>query len=300
MALFTRYSLTIGVMVFGLAAQLAMAAPGNSAPAETMTADPALESRLAVLTEYKVRQGDTLRKIANALYGHSTWWPKLIQWNPALKSLGPDSPLVNDQRIRYRAPQIGSEYVVQKNDCLVRIAEWKYGSRAYWEYLYRQNSAHIQSPNLIHPGDRLKLSEHGLVQNEKSGEILMHSVASSEPQRSVASEYDLTAPTHTTLYYGYYGFAFGLLLLLLTPAVWAFNAASARRKSFQHREPIFREEYEQPVEQAASHFKKAPIEEPRIDRSMVPHLAIDLERIPNYFSLLKKPLWKYMQLLRKK
>ncbi len=56
-----------------------------------------------------------------------------------------------------------SEYTVKKGDFLSKIAEYKfiYGTYKAWPRIYRANLDKIKNPNLIYPGEVLKIP-HGL------------------------------------------------------------------------------------------------------------------------------------------
>lgn len=55
-------------------------------------------------------------------------------------------------------------YVVKKGDCLWRIAEYKdiYGDSYMWPIIYAANKKKIKNPNLIYPGQKLKIPREGL------------------------------------------------------------------------------------------------------------------------------------------
>ena len=55
------------------------------------------------------------------------------------------------------APAAGRIYVVVKGDTLSQIAEREYGDASRWREIYQANRATIKNPNLIYPGQKLRL-----------------------------------------------------------------------------------------------------------------------------------------------
>lgn len=55
------------------------------------------------------------------------------------------------------APVPGRTYVVVKGDTLSQIAEREYGDASRWREIYQANRATIKNPNLIYPGQKLRL-----------------------------------------------------------------------------------------------------------------------------------------------
>ena len=54
-------------------------------------------------------------------------------------------------------PTAGRTYVVVKGDSLSQIAEREYGDANRWREIYEANRATIKNPNLIYPGQRLRI-----------------------------------------------------------------------------------------------------------------------------------------------
>ena len=48
-------------------------------------------------------------------------------------------------------------YVVEKGDSLSRIAQREYGDANKWHEIYKANSDVIKNPDLIYPGQKLRL-----------------------------------------------------------------------------------------------------------------------------------------------
>jgi len=55
------------------------------------------------------------------------------------------------------APVAGRIYVVVKGDTLSQIAQREYGDATRWREIYQANRATIKNPNLIYPGQKLRL-----------------------------------------------------------------------------------------------------------------------------------------------
>jgi hypothetical protein len=140
------------------------------------TPAPARHTRLVKTSSYEIANGDTLNRVAYLLYGHKSWWIKIRKQNPKFKRFSAETPLPVGKVLKYRAPKIGEEYIVKKNDWLIRIAQWKYGSSNYWHQLYTKNSGEISNPDLIHPGDRLILRLDGTIENTKTGQVIVKGV----------------------------------------------------------------------------------------------------------------------------
>lgn len=50
-----------------------------------------------------------------------------------------------------------SEYIVKSGDSLSKIAKSKYGDANQWKKIWEANKAEVKNPDLIHPGQRLKI-----------------------------------------------------------------------------------------------------------------------------------------------
>jgi nucleoid-associated protein YgaU len=55
------------------------------------------------------------------------------------------------------SPSTGRNYVVVKGDSLSKIAEREYGNANRWREIYEANRATIKNPNLIYPGQKLRI-----------------------------------------------------------------------------------------------------------------------------------------------
>ena len=57
------------------------------------------------------------------------------------------------------APTSGGTYVVVAGDSLSKIAQRQYGSASKWPRIYEANRAVIKDPDLIYPGQELRIPE---------------------------------------------------------------------------------------------------------------------------------------------
>jgi nucleoid-associated protein YgaU len=57
------------------------------------------------------------------------------------------------------APAAGRTYTVVKGDSLSKIAKRFYGDAQQWRRIYEANRDQIQNPDLIHPGQTLRVPE---------------------------------------------------------------------------------------------------------------------------------------------
>ena len=55
------------------------------------------------------------------------------------------------------APATGNTYVVKQGDSLSRIAKERYGNANQWPKIYEANKDVIKDPDLIYPGQTLKI-----------------------------------------------------------------------------------------------------------------------------------------------
>lgn len=135
--------------------------------------DEALGKRLTETKIYITKSKDNLVKVAYRVYGHRTWWHKIKKLNPELAKKEPYSNLPEQIKIKYLAPLIGAEYIVQNNDTLSRLSEWKYGDLELWKDIYSKNKAAIENPDIIEPGELLSFGNDGTIKNVKTGEIIV-------------------------------------------------------------------------------------------------------------------------------
>ena len=278
---------------------------------ETPTSDPALESRLNSERFYRTKRGESLRFVARLLYGHETWWPKLVALNPGMKGMNADWRMPTGTRVKYKGAEVGTEYVVQPGDWLVRIATWKYGDIEHWEKILRENAAAISNPNLIHPGDRLVFRADGSLENTTTRQTVMNGLpteATREPvtvgnlARTPATDKPEIEEFFGIPAYFWWGIAAGLLLLAfslprkrLLPVSGGREPPRSERLEFESEpnfEPNTQEGY-------MATFKRRPIEEYKVDETLVPYEKGDLARPSGYHQIIPKKLKKYLKVRKK-
>lgn len=286
---------------------------------ETPVPDPALENRLQVEKFYRSKKGDTLRSVARLLYGHDTWWSKLQQLNPGMKGINPDWRLPANTRIKYLAANVGTEYVVHPGDWLIRIATWKYGDTSEWEKIYRENASAIANPNLIHPGDRLAFRADGTVFNQTTRQVVMNGIPDELPpqkeapiERTPAAASKTEEPFGVPAWFGWGALA-GLLLFYfliprrrLAPATRSEGPARLTLNSdeiadnedeVEPQPEKFDEIYQEMTRDGYYRtFRRRPVEEYKVDKSLVPYESGQAARPSGYHSLMPKKLKKYLGL----
>jgi hypothetical protein len=260
--------------------------------------DVALELRLTRTTQYKIRPGDTLARVSLLLYGHRTWWRKLQEQNPGLAAFQPDQTLPSGMVLKYLAPEVGENYVVQKNDWLIRIAQWRYGDSALWQHVFARNAESIKNPDLIHPGDRLYLGSDGTVENVSTGLTLAKGIRNVDPvrpARAIAAQTQgmmesawIWSSERPFFFIGFFTGLIALLSMLLyalykqiifTPVAEAFG--------FHKHKGLPEEEEAEPIKplQKSGYphdFKKRAVEEPAVDHSLIRHEEPEIDLRPSY------------------
>ncbi len=303
-----------------LVSHLALAAQPTGSAKEPPVADPALESRLEIEKLYRTKHGDTLRSVARLLYGHDTWWSKIQQMNPGMRGINPDWQLPQDTRIKYLAARVGKEYVVQPGDWLIRIATWKYGDTSEWEKVYRDNASAISNPNLIHPGDRLVFNADGTVFNKTTQQTVLNGLPQETQQP--AARIPASAPPPEPEGFGVPAwFAWGLLAGLIAlyflvprrrlapaaaePPAWlSLDTSALDDDGAEDGEPLpekFDEIYQEMTRDGYYRtFRRRPIEEYKIDKSLVPYETGNEARPSGYHLIMPKKLKKYLGLKKRR
>lgn len=108
-------------------------------------------------SNYSVKAGDTLMKIAFTLYGDVDRWKDLQEWNRGkLKSV---NQLKVGMSLTYETPstsfspeQLAHSYLIKKGDTLAGIADEVYGRKMKYKKLQNYNRRLIKNPNRIFAG----------------------------------------------------------------------------------------------------------------------------------------------------
>jgi len=104
---------------------------------------------------YKIRKGDTALLVAFREYRNISMWENILAWNPQTEfKVGESIRLkyVNKDNLP-KVLEVGTPYIVQKNDYLTRIADNVYnGKRDYWVSIWKNNRVLIKDKDLIYPG----------------------------------------------------------------------------------------------------------------------------------------------------
>lgn len=125
-------------------------------------------------TEYTVREGDTIVKIAKRLYGKDEHWQAIAKANPRVdpqklragQTLKVPVDPANIQGILVNAPAppptgpsgaAPIEYIVRKGDTLGGIAKSFYGKSTLWSIIVDANRDQITAPEQIRPGMKLRI-----------------------------------------------------------------------------------------------------------------------------------------------
>lgn len=118
---------------------------------------------------YTVKEGDDLWSVSEELYGSGYNWVDLASTNKLenpgvlyvgtklnVPSVTPKAITVDTSKTTQEMPSItGVSYKVVEGDSLWSIAVRSYGDGYKWTEIAKVNS--LQNPNLIHPGNVLKL-----------------------------------------------------------------------------------------------------------------------------------------------
>lgn len=108
---------------------------------------------------YEVKAGDSLSKIAQAVYGDLNRWKDIYEANKD-KIPNPDVIEVGQKLVLPAdgSPQAESRmYEVKSGDSLSKIAKEMYGQASRWEEIFEANKDQIKDPSMIHPGQKLRI-----------------------------------------------------------------------------------------------------------------------------------------------
>ena len=157
--------LVIGVLVFNYFRSVNQPAQ-EEVQSETIPAEADQVISLEDLpTVYTVKKGDNLWKIAENIYGSGYNWVDIAQennlTNPDLLAVGqelniPKAEIIQPEITVFGTTITGDSYTVAEGDHLWGIAVRAYGDGYQWVKIAQENN--LDNPNLIHPGNVLKLS----------------------------------------------------------------------------------------------------------------------------------------------
>ena len=149
-----------GLEPMGTPPEPAMAAPSasdNSPQAKRVGGTPRSNPGTGQFTQYSVRTGDTLMKIAFETYGDVYQWRKIYEDNrdrikdpnsvPSGTQLKLDQP-----SSAVSISRNGDKYQIQSGDTLAAIADNIYGKREKWKKIWENNKQLIKNPNRIFAG----------------------------------------------------------------------------------------------------------------------------------------------------
>lgn len=108
-----------------------------------------------VMSEYTVKDGETLMMVAFNIYGDYTKWKDLKGWNPDIDTLNAKTGM----KLKYIEPMqkfvfnpSGLPHLIKKGDSLGSISQEKYGTLQRWKDIFDNNQPLIKDPNLIFAG----------------------------------------------------------------------------------------------------------------------------------------------------
>jgi len=111
------------------------------------------------LTQYRVKRGDTLMKIAFENYGDLYRWKEILDGNQnTLKDpneLAPGTVLMLSGAGMVTIERNGEKYLIKTGDTLGLISNEVYGTQAKWKKLWENNRQMIKNPNRIYAGFNL-------------------------------------------------------------------------------------------------------------------------------------------------
>lgn len=105
---------------------------------------------------YTVRRGDSLWSIAGRVMGNPYGWTQIYQANRG-KIANPNLIYPGQTLVLRGTVRATSTYTVRRGDSLWHIAQRELGNPTQWIAIYRLNQDKIRNPNVIFPGQRLRL-----------------------------------------------------------------------------------------------------------------------------------------------
>ncbi len=113
----------------------------------------------AQIIDYRVKEGDTLMKIAFEVFGDLTRWREILELNKEV--INDPNVLTKGSRLRIKVFGVrtvsrnGEAYLIKRGDTLQKISQWVYGTINKWKKLWDNNRELIQDPNKIFAGFKL-------------------------------------------------------------------------------------------------------------------------------------------------
>jgi len=105
---------------------------------------------------YVVKAGDSLSKIAQAIYGDLNRWRDIYEANKD-KIANPDAIEVGQELIIPEGTATPRFYEVKSGDSFSKIAQEVYGQASRWQEIFEANKDQIKDPGMIHPGQKLRI-----------------------------------------------------------------------------------------------------------------------------------------------
>jgi nucleoid-associated protein YgaU len=68
-------------------------------------------------------------------------------------------PAATPQRPQQAPPTAAREYTIKSGDSLSKIAKHFYGNAAQWEKIFHANKDTIKNPDMIFPGQKIKIPD---------------------------------------------------------------------------------------------------------------------------------------------
>ena len=145
-------------------------APSVAAPVVASDAPVAAEGG----TAYRVKQGDTLMKIAFENYGDLYRWKEIYEANRSKiqdpNHVPPGTNLTLNGAGMVSIERNGERYLIKHGDTLGLISNDVYGTKAKWKKLWENNRQLIKDPNKIYAGFSLYYVPEARLTNEPKEE----------------------------------------------------------------------------------------------------------------------------------
>lgn len=130
-------------------------ASNDAPPASEPLADPVAAAPTGETTDYVVKAGDTLMKIAFENYGDLYQWKKIYEGNQDkihdMNRLSAGTVL-KLEKASVSIDRNGEKYLIKTGDTLGRISDDVYGTERKWRKIYENNRQLIKNPNQIYAG----------------------------------------------------------------------------------------------------------------------------------------------------